>query len=273
MQIANKVFVVTGGGNGIGREVVLNLVNKGARVAAVDLSEKGLAETVRLAGSDDRLSTHVLDQSNRDACMKLPEQVIAAHGSVDALLNIAGIIQPFVKVNELDFSAVDHVMAVNFFGVVNLTKAFLPELLKRPEACLLNVSSMGAYAPVPGQTVYGASKAAVQLFTEGLHSELMETNVQVTTVFPGAIATNISVNSGVMSEQQATEQAKAAEGKKSQFKTTPAPVAAEAIVDAVQKKSYRVFIGSDAKMMDRLRRLMPERAAKMIYDNMKSLLS
>lgn len=270
MRALGKVIVVTGGGNGIGRGVVLALLARGAKVAAVDVNEKGLAETVELAAAGGSLSTHVLDLANREAVAELPAAVIAQHGSVDALINVAGIIQPFVKVNDLDFAAIDRVMNVNFFGLVNITKAFLPELLARPEAHLVNVSSMGAYAPVPGQTIYGASKAAVQLFTEGLHSELLDTNVHVTTVFPGAIATHIAVNSGIMTEAQ--EKAQAGSSQTKAMKTTSAPVAAATLIDGMERNAYRVFIGSDAKTMDRLRRLMPRRAAKLIYDNMKSLL-
>ena len=94
MQIKDKVFVVTGGGNGIGREVVLELIRRGGRVTAVDLSEAGLAETVALAKAPEGwLSTHALSVSDRAAVEALPEQVVAAHGNVDGVLNIAGIIQ------------------------------------------------------------------------------------------------------------------------------------------------------------------------------------
>lgn len=270
MKAHEKVIVVTGGGNGIGREVVLALLEKGAHVAAVDVNEQGLAETTSLASVKNNLSTHVCNLADRQAVAALPSAVLEKHGRVDALINVAGIIQPFVKVNDLDFDAIDRVMDVNFFGLVNITKAVLPELLSRPEAHIVNVSSMGAYAPVPGQTIYGASKAAVQLFTEGLHSELLDTNVHVTTVFPGAIATHIAVNSGIMTEAQEKQQATASQSKP--MKTTPAPVAAAVLIDGMEQNAYRVFIGSDAKTMDRLRRLMPKRAAKLIYDNMKSLL-
>ena len=270
MHVSGKVIVVTGGGNGIGREVVLQLLERGASVAAIDVNEQGLAETVGLSGSSSKLSTHVVDLSNRDAVAGVPKLVLEKHGAVDGLINVAGIIQPFVKVNDLDFDAIDRVMNVNFFGLVAITKAFLPELLTRPEAHIVNVSSMGAYAPVPGQTLYGASKAAVQLFTEGLHSELLDTNVRVTTVFPGAISTHIAVNSGIMTTEQEKAQAGASQTKP--MKTTSAPVAATTLIDGMERNTYRVFIGSDAKTMDRLRRLMPQRAAKLIYDNMKSLL-
>ena len=198
MKVQNKVIVVTGGGNGIGRELVLNLLSRGARVAAVDIDESGLQETARLAeDKKDKLSMHIVNITDRDAVAALPEQVIAQHGAVDGVINNAGIIQPFVRVQELGYDAIERVMNVNFYGTLYMTKAFLPHLLKRPEAHIVNLSSMGGFLPVPGQSLYGASKAAVKLLTEALNSELKTTNVGVTVVFPGAIGTNIAVNSGV----------------------------------------------------------------------------
>lgn len=264
MKIANKTFVVTGGGNGIGRELVLQLLGMGARVAAVDINAKALEETKNLAGSQvDKLTLHALDITNRAAIEALPASVLAAHGFVDGLINNAGIIQHFVRFNDLLMSEIERVMNINFYGTVNLTKAFLPHFLERPEAHIVNVSSMGGFLPVPGQTMYGASKAAVKLFTEGLHSELLDTNVGVTVVFPGAIGTNIAANSGI---QVMTGQEDA------KYKTTSPVAAAAAIIAGIEKKKYRVLIGSDAKMMDFLSRLMPERAAKIIYAQMKALL-
>jgi NAD(P)-dependent dehydrogenase (short-subunit alcohol dehydrogenase family) len=104
MRLQNKVFAVTGGGNGIGREVVLTLLGRGARVAAVDLREEGLAETARLAAAGDRLSTHVADITDRVAVEGLPDAVLAAHSQVDGLLNVAGVIQQFVPFAELDYT-------------------------------------------------------------------------------------------------------------------------------------------------------------------------
>ncbi|MEO8263112.1 MAG: SDR family oxidoreductase [Pseudolysinimonas sp.] len=161
MKITDNVFVVTGGGNGMGREVVLGLLARGARVAAVDLNEAGLAETATLAAAGDRLTTHAVNVADRKAVLALPAKVVKAHGQVDGLFNVAGIIQPFVKIQDLDFDVIERVMNVNFWGVVNMSKAFLPVLLERPAAGLLNVSSMGGFLPVPGQAAYGASKAAV----------------------------------------------------------------------------------------------------------------
>lgn len=267
MRIQGKVFVVTGGGNGIGREVVLALVAKGARVASLDMNEVGLKETAALAGAGaDKISSHVVNLTDRAAVEALPEVVLAAHGSVDGVINVAGIIQKFVQVKDLSFAEIERVMNVNFYGPLNVTKVFLPLLLARPEAHIVAVSSMGGFLPVPGQTAYGASKAAMKLLFEGLHSELMDTKVGVTVVFPGAIATNIAANSGVVMDAGMAEKGKG-------FPTTPSPVAAAMILEGIEKNRYHVFIGKDSKMMDALCRIMPERAAKIIYSQMKSLLT
>ena len=267
MKVLNKVFVVSGGGSGMGRELVLLLLKKGARVAAVDINSDTLQETLSLSGDKNKLvSAHVLDITDQAAVAALPDQVIAAHGVVDGVINNAGIIQPFVRINDLEYEAINRVLNINLYGLIYMTKAFLPHLLKRPEAHIINISSMGGFLPVPGQTIYGASKAAVKLFTEGLNSELLDSNVRVTVVFPGAIETNITVNSGVAIPGSAGD------AESSGMSALPADKAAEIIVDGIEKDSYRILVGSDAKLMDFISRLSPERAAKFIYKQMKSLL-
>jgi NAD(P)-dependent dehydrogenase (short-subunit alcohol dehydrogenase family) len=263
MKVANKVVLVTGAGSGMGRALTIELIRRGAKVAAVDLHAKTLAETKKLAGG--KVETFVLDIADSAKVAALPALVEKKLGAIDVLVNNAGIIQPFVKVNDLTLEQASRVMAVNFTGPLMITKAFLPSLLNRSEAHILNVSSMGAYAPVPGQSVYGASKAALKLFTEGLRSELLDTHVGVTIVFPGAINTNIALNSGIAIPASADSSA-------SKFKTTEASVAAIAMVDAIEKNRPRITIGSDATMMDRLSRLNPVMAAEIIYKQMASLL-
>jgi short-subunit dehydrogenase len=266
MKVNKKLVVVTGAGSGMGRELTLELVRRGAAVAALDMRKESLAETKRLADAlKGNVETFLIDVTDFTKVDALPSAIEKKMGPVDAIINNAGIIQPFVKVNELSIEAAAKVMNVNFNGPLHMVKAFLPGLLKRPEAHILNVSSMGAYAPVPGQSVYGASKAAINLFTQGLRSELMDTKVGVTVVFPGAIATNIAENSGMAMPANADAAA-------SQFKTTPAPVAAKAMVDAIENNKPRITIGSDATMMDRLSRLNPIMAANIIYKQMASLL-
>jgi NAD(P)-dependent dehydrogenase (short-subunit alcohol dehydrogenase family) len=262
MQIGGKVFVVTGGGNGIGREVVLELVRRGARVAAVDRRRESLEETRALA-LPTRVTAYELDITDRGAVEELPGRVIAELGQVDGVVNVAGIIQRFVHINDLTMDEIEHVLAVNFWGTLFMDKAFLPHLLARPEASIVNVSSMGALVPVPGQGAYGASKAAVKLLTECLFAELQGTNVAVTVVFPGAVGTRITENSGVEAPAMPAG---------AQPKFTSAPDAGSQIVDAIEKGDFRVLIGGDARMLDRLSRLAPARAITTVAKRMKESL-
>lgn len=268
MQLNNNVIIVTGGANGIGRELSLNLLSNGARVAAVDIDQAGLDETEKLAGAAaDRLSKHIVDITDRSTVAKLPREVIAAHGQVDGLINNAGIIQPFVRINDLAFESIDRVMNINFNGTVNMTKAFLPYLLQRPSAQIVNISSMGGFLPVPGQAVYGASQAAIKLFSEALYAELKQTNVHVLTVFPGAVATDIAANSGIdIAAMQMGD------GEASPSNPIPASEAAEIIIKGMIKERFHVLVGSDAKLMNFLFRLSPKFATNFITKQMGSLL-
>ena len=264
-RMKDMVCVVTGAGNGIGREVALDLLRRGARVAGLDINGEWLDETRDLAGpGGENFLPLVCDISDREAVLALPKTIEKKLGPATALINVAGIIQPFVRVRDLEFDAIDKVMAVNFFGVINLIKAFLPGFLTQPSTHLVNTSSMGSYAPVPGQTVYGASKAAVNLLTEGLRSELSETNVAVTLVYPGAIGTNIAANSGLVMES--------GDSSEKPRKVVPARDAGRMIVEAMIAKKKRIFIGSDAKMMYRLGKVNQDMAANAINKALKDLL-
>ncbi|QEO15583.1 SDR family oxidoreductase [Agromyces intestinalis] len=265
MDINGKVFVVTGAGNGIGREVALQLLAAGASVAGVDLSEAGLTETAARAGAGSKFTSHAVNITDRAAVEALPAAVEAAHGAVDGIVNVAGVIQKFVKVIDLPYEEIEKVMNVNFWGVVHVCKAFLPALVARPEAAIVNVSSMGALAPVPGQAVYGASKAAVMLLTEALYAELLGSKVQVSVIFPGAIATDIASNSGVALGGDTSAES-------TTRKMTSAPDAGRVIIDAIRKGRFRATIGSDASGLDKLSRFSPKRATELIAKQMGDLL-
>ena len=267
MEVRDKVFVVTGGGNGIGRELVLGLVSKGARVSAVDIRQESLDETAALAGAGERVHTSVADVTDREATAALPQKVIAALGAVDGLINNAGIIQPFVKFNDLDFAAIEKVVNVNLYWTVSMCKVFLPYLLERPVAHLANVSSMGGFLPVPGQAVYGATKAAVKLLTEGLYAELLDTGVGVSVIMPGAVGTNITENSGVDIPAGAAQSA-----EESNIRTTSPAEAARIIIDGIEDDQLHIFVGSDSLMMNVAVRLSPKRSTHLIQKRMKGLL-
>jgi short-subunit dehydrogenase len=265
MKIAGKVFLVTGAGSGMGREMTHQIIAKGGKVAALDIHLPQLLETQQIcSGGAANFLALELDITDRVKVQALPEQVIKHFGQIDGIINNAGIIQPFVKVKDLSFDQVERVMNVNFYGCVNVTKAFLPHLLERPEAHIVNISSMGGFLPVPGQSIYGAAKAAVKLFTEGLYAELKETAVRVSVVFPGAIATNITVNSGL-------EMPKASSGS-SGMSALPANEAAHIILHGMETNQYRILVGSDSKFLDFLCRLAPEYATNFIAKKMKALL-
>jgi short-subunit dehydrogenase len=246
----------------MGREVALEILRRGGTVLGIDIRADFLGETKELAGAKSNdFEGAVLDVTNREEVADLA----AKHNDIDGLVNVAGIIQPFVTVEGLETSAVDRVMQVNFFGPLNLIQAWLPTLKSRPSAHILNVSSMGSYVPVPGQSIYGASKAALNLLTEGLRSELSASNVRLTLAWPGAIGTNIASNSGL------TIPANAAEDSPS-MKMTSSLTAAKLMVDAIERSQKRVYIGQDAKFMALLAKYVPDMAAGLIYKNLKHLL-
>lgn len=268
MKIHGTVFVVTGAGAGIGRSLALELLSRGANVAAIDLSAENLQTIKKEAAAQPKtLSTHTLDITDQAAVKRLPEAILKVHGSVDGIINCAGVIQPFVKINDLTYDAVERVMNVNFYGTLYMTKAFLPHLLERSEAYLANVSSMGGFLPVPGQGVYGASKAAVKLLTEALYAELLDTPVHVSTVFPGATKTDITKNSHVSVHDRAGQS-----DEQSSVKMLTPEQAATIIIDGIEKNKPQIFTGSDSRLMNKLYRLNPVFATKFIAKQMKSLL-
>lgn len=267
MRLEGKVIALTGGGSGIGRQLALELLRRGARVAMADIRQEGIDETVGLAGRRaDDLATSVVDVTDREAVAAFADDTIAVHGVVDGYVSNAGIIQPFVKLNDLDYDVIDRVIRVSLYGAIHMAKSFLPHLLERPEAHLANVASMGAFFPFPGQTVYGAAKAGVKLLTEGLYAELLETGVGVSVVMPGAVATNITENSGVAipgGEQAARE---------GSYRTTSAEEAAKIILDGIEKDRLHIYVGRDSRMMNLANRLAPRRSIHFIQRQMKGLL-
>ncbi|MBV7408392.1 SDR family oxidoreductase [Maritimibacter sp. DP1N21-5] len=262
MELSGKTVVVTGAGSGIGRELALACLARGAKVAAVDLRMEGLAETAKIAGAGDRLSLHEANIADREAVLALPAAIEARLGPVDVLINNAGIIQPFVDFADLEMEVIDRLIAVNLSGPINMTKAFLPGLLSRPEAHLVNVASMGGFIPFPGQTMYSATKAAVKLMTEGIYAETVDTTLGVSVVMPGAVNTNIAGNSGI--EMRGSADASSAQ-------MTSAPDAAKIILDGIEAGKLHILVGSDAKMLFRLVRLAPAWAIRFIQRQMAKM--
>lgn len=265
MKLAEKVIIVTGAGAGMGRELTKQLLQRGAQVAGLDINAEGLQQTkAQLASDAGKIVSYVTNMADKDSVNSTVEQVISDFGMIDGLINNAGIIQPFTRVHKLDQAQIERVMNVNFYGPLNLIQATLPILLSRPEAHILNVSSMGGFFPFPGQVIYGASKAALKLLTEGLYVELAETPVSVTVCFPGAVITDIKANSGLG--------AVSAEAKAKARGTKPED-AARQMLDAIENDRPRIFVGNDSKLMDWFYRLAPITATRLIQRKMQKMVS
>lgn len=263
MLVKDKRIVVTGASGGVGTELVKALLNKGANVVAVSRNIEGLITLKENLSAGDRLMIYAVDVSDREAVFKAVDQMVQACGSVDGLINNAGIIQPFINVQDLPWDKIEQVMKVNFYGQLYFIKALLPELLKRPEAHIVNIASMGGFLPVPGQVIYGASKAAVKLLSEGLYAELKNTNVGISVVLPGGINTDIAKRSGVEVSAAASNSAAA------KFLLSPQK-AAVLVIDAMEKRKLSVKIGKDSKAFFFLYQHFPKIAIHTISRFMKA---
>ena len=256
LNLKGRTAVVTGAGSGIGRAIAVALSRRGCHLALADIDETGLARTAeQIAAQGVRLSQHRLDVSDAQATAAFPDRVVAEHGGADLLVNNAGVALGgnFVEVAEADF---DWLFGINFWGVVQMTRAFLPLMQKSEEARLVNISSLFGLIAPPGQTAYCASKFAVRGFSESLRHELAGTRVGVTVVHPGGVATSIARNARFPTSLSAVQVAKR-HRLADAFLTMPPEIAGETIVRGVENRKPRVLVGSDAKFAALVERLMP----------------
>ena len=251
---AGKVAVVTGAGSGIGQALAIELARSGAKVAISDVNTEGLADTERqLQAIGAEVKADRLDVSEREAFLLYADAVAEHFGKVNQIYNNAGIaFTGDVEISQ--FKDIERVMDVDFWGVVNGTKAFLPHLIASGDGHVVNVSSVFGLFSVPGQAAYNAAKFAVRGFTEALRQEMVAAGhpVAVTTVHPGGIKTAIARNATAAEGLDQAELAKLFD--KRLAKTTPTR-AAQIILEAVRKKKARVLVGTDAKVLDILVRL------------------
>ena len=262
MNLKRKNVIITGAASGVGKELTKQMLQKGCNVAAIDINEDNLNKLKEEINSN-KLKTYVVDMGSNDSIKKFREDYKKDYSDVDVIVNNAGIIQPFVDVEHLDDNTITKVMNVNFFGPVNLIRYFMEDLTKdSTEQYIVNVSSMGGFFPFPGQTIYGASKAALKIFTEGLYAELEKTNVRVMIVLPGAMNTNITTNSNV--EMNTTKD-------ESNYKMLEADVAAAQIIDGIEKNKFKLFLGSDAKFLKFLYKINSKWAISFINNKMSNI--
>ena len=249
-----KVAVVTGAGSGIGRALAVDLAGRGARLALSDIDSHGLVETVRQveALAAEVRSDH-LDTGEREAVFAYADAVVQHFGVVNIVFNNAGIsYSGEVEVSE--FKDMERIMDIDYWGVVNGTKAFLPHLVASGDGHVVNTSSLFGLLAMPSQSAYNAAKFAVRGFTESLRQEMIiaKRPVKVSCVHPGGIKTNI-VRNGTAAA--GTDNVAVAELFDAKLARTTAAEAARVILRGVEKVHARILVGADAKALDVLARL------------------
>ena len=256
LKLQGRTAVVTGAAGGIGRAIAISLARRGCHLALADIDDAALERTAaETAVQGVRVSRHHLDVSDPEAIAAFPGRVSAEHEGVDVLVNNAGVALggTFEQVAAADF---EWLFGINFWGVVRMTRAFLPLLHKSDEARLVNISSLFGLIAPPGQTAYVASKFAVRGFSESLRHELAGTRVGVTVVHPGGVATSIAKHARLAKSvtlAAAIEQLRRFDS----FLKIPPEVAGETIVRGVENRKPRILVGSDAKRAAIIERLMP----------------
>ena len=258
--ISGSAAAVTGAASGIGRELALELARRGCDLALADRDEAGLQTLAAEIGRDGtrKVSVHRVDVSEAGEIQEFAAAAIAAHPSLNILINNAGValLGTFA---EVDQAQMEWLININFWGVVRGTRAFLPHLSEQRDAHIVNLSSIFGIIAPPGQTAYCAAKFAVRGFSESLRHELAmaKSPVKLSVVHPGGVSTNIVRNSrtgaGVTDNAR---RAQSIDRFDAMAKTTPA-AAARRIIEGIEKNQPRILIGNDARFMDLLQRFRP----------------
>ncbi|MFZ5616853.1 MAG: SDR family NAD(P)-dependent oxidoreductase [Pseudomonadota bacterium] len=254
----DKICVVTGAASGIGRAVAIKLAGAGASVAISDVNAAGLEETRRMMGEpqSNRIRVDRLDVADAAAIECYAATIRESLGDADYVFNIAGLTR-VGAFEETPLSSFEKIMDVNFWGVVRMSKAFLPQLVAT-KGGLVNISSLFGFIGYRGQAHYCASKFAVRGFNETIAQELAEKGVRVTSVHPGGVATSIARNAAVDAMPAHFEDRKQFEARFDKAAITSAERAAEIILDGAARGKRRVVVGRDAKIASLIQRLFPE---------------
>ena len=256
--ISGRTVVVSGAASGMGRSLAQRLAAHGSPVAITDIDEQGLKETE--ASISGPVLARVLDVRDADAQRSWAEDVQSWSPTVvGAVFNNAGVAMacPVLEVDPVDDQ---WVWDINFHGVVNGTRAFLPMLVEQREGAIVNTSSIFGLAAIGNQSAYCAAKFAVRGFTESLRQELRGSGVTAVSVHPGGVKTNIVHNARFRQDQE--PDAPSREQLAAEFESvtaTTADEAAEIIHRGVEAGKSRILVGTDARLLDLLSRITPTR--------------
>lgn len=248
-----KVTVITGAGSGIGRELAVQLSARGAILALNDWNTEALEATWEMLPESAQGLRQSFDVGERKAVEDFAEKCVQHFGRIDMVINNAGISIPQNPIIYSSIEDYEKVIRVNLWGVLYGSLAFLPALRENPAGCLVNVSSVFGLMGFPGSAPYNVTKFGVRGFTETLRVEMQSTNLQVVCVHPGGIKTNIARN---VEFSDPAHREKFVKQFERQARTT-APEAATVIIRGIEKGKSRILIGSDARFIDRITRLLP----------------
>lgn len=269
-ELTGRPVVITGAASGIGRSLAQHLSGLGSPVAIADIDADGLKQTA--ASLTSPVLTRVLDVRDAADQRKFADEVREwLPAPLAAVFNNAGVA---VASSVLDSVPEDDdwLHEINFHGVVNGTRAFLPILVEQNEGVIVNTSSVFGLLGMPNQSAYCAAKFAVRGFTDALRQELRGTGVHAVNVHPGGITTNIARNARVRKDPEGrgrTQEQMAAEFE-AMTMTSP-DKAAEIIHRGVERGKARILVGPDAYLFDALARIAPTRYYAVI-DRLQSRL-
>jgi NADP-dependent 3-hydroxy acid dehydrogenase YdfG len=256
LDFKGRTAVITGAGSGIGAALAAALAARGANLALADINEERLnAVADALKSNEIKVTTHKVDVADKAQITAFAEAVEREHGAVNALFNNAGVALggTFDRVKEDDF---EWLMNINFYGVVRMTRAFMPLLKQADTAQLVNVSSIFGIVAPSGQTAYSSAKFAVRGFSNALMHELEGTSIGVTTVHPGGVNTRIAEDAKKPEDMTEAELAAVKKMAKEGL-VMPPPEAAEIILRGVERRLPRVLVGKDAHTLAILERIFP----------------
>ncbi len=274
MQIQNKNIVITGTGSGIGKALAIECAKAGANVIINDYKSDLLQETVtylKALGGNHRVMAKAFDVSDRAAFENFAKEAIEEMGTIDGVINNAGVALGRFSVEETPYEDFEWLLGINLWGMIYGTKSFLPHLISRPEAFVVNISSIFGIMGVGFQSAYCTSKFAIRGFTESLRMEMqgLHPHVKVISVHPGGIDTNIARNSRWAEDANEAERQQSIQDFEKLLAKTSSEQAAKVIIKGIQKKQERILIGNDAKLADRVVRWLPESYTKVVMRQFK----
>jgi short-subunit dehydrogenase len=266
----NTHFIITGAGSGIGQALAVLAASKGAKIIATDINQKGLEETRdKVVAQNGWINCHQLDVADAQAIIAFAEMVKKTYNPQKiVLVNNAGVALNSGTFDETPMEDFEWLLNINLFGVVRMTKAFLPMMLAQNNGNIVNVSSIFGIVGVRYQSAYCTAKFGVKGFSDVLKFELLDTNIKVSSVHPGGIKTKIASNARVSEGQNAKQVAADLEKFEREALINTPEYAAEVILKGIEKGKSRILIGKDAKILDILARTFPNNYFKQIPRSM-----